>query len=562
MAPSLAMAQRADTTLSPIPTQDITIVGDLEIIFPQLRRQPLSGFNPPPRIYQIPRGRLPYTDAYKQSTADIPGTSLIQPPTPPGTISVGQHPHNGELIVGVGAYLSREIHGIAAFDLSDAARVHVDLLHDGYETFKPFSDSTREDLEAPFKNFDGKAGIEYNFGASTLGVDATGFAKKYNLYGLQPDTAASEFIDRDGQGFGISGSYQGGATTALPFTIKAGFGSDRYTTMPGSTEIETRESLFDVEAGLDFNLSDNKGRIDGSLGRRSVDDDTLGSTDVSGYHAGGDVTFSLGSKSTLRVGAQIQGYSSSDGHLPDSLDSSKLYVAPRVELRSTLAPGLEFYAVNDPVADRTSQKSIFEKNPFSFDRPLVLPELSVINLEGGLVYFTGPVRISAHGGYTMYDSRLYFEGDSSGVAGYEGNLFATRYGEVDRYFYGADIALAFPGSFSIALTGDWSSSTLESDLELPYDPDFVAGLRATYTFADDRAILQADGKYVGPVVIDTEGSEELDGYLDLSALASYYVTPHIGIYARAESITGDQFQRWAGYPAADWIAMAGIRLRW
>jgi hypothetical protein len=48
----------------------------------------------------------------------------------------------------------------------------------------------------------------------------------------------------------------------------------------------------------------------------------------------------------------------------------------------------------------------------------------------------------------------------------------------------------------------------------------------------------------------------------LSALASYYVTPRIGIYVRAKSITGNQFERWAGYPAADWIVMGGVRLRW
>ena len=111
------------------------------------------------------------------------------------------------------------------------------------------------------------------------------------------------------------------------------------------------------------------------------------------------------------------------------------------------------------------------------------------------------------------------------------------YGEVDTYFAGGDIAVAIPGTFSVALTGDWKGARLDSDFELPYFANFEAGLRATYTFAGDRAILQGDGKYIGSRYADRLGERELPGYLDLSALVSYYVTPSIGIYGRAKSIT-------------------------
>ncbi|MFV1981194.1 MAG: TonB-dependent receptor, partial [Rhodothermia bacterium] len=555
---------RADTLLPDLAPREVEILGDLEIAFPSLRRQPLTGFNPPPRIFQVPRGRRPYAGEYKQESASLPGSSLIRPATPPATISVGQNPQQGEFIVGVGSYLSREIRGVAAFDLSKAVRANIDLLHDGYDTFKPFSDSANADVEAPFRNFDGTAGIEYNLGASTLGIDLSGFSRKYNMYGLQPDTSTSNRPDRDGQGFELAGIYEGGSTTALPFVIEASLGSDRYktTTAGDLVEIESKESLFDVAGETRVKISSRDVRLDGAIGRRSLDDGIDPSTNVMGYDLGGDLVLNIGAKSTLRLGAQVQGYSSSKGHVGDSLESSKLYIAPRIEYRNPIAPGLEIYAANTPVARHTSQRGIYQINPFVGDGPLVLPELSAINLEAGIVYYTGPLRLSARGGYAMYENYLFFDPDSSRLGAFSGIIYDAQYGNVDTYLFGGDVSLAFPGSFSLGVTADWKGATLDTDQEVPYFPNFESGIRATYTFAEDRAIVQADGKYIGTRFTDRGGTNELSGYLDLSALASYYVTPRIGIYVRAKSITGERFERWVGYPAANWIVMGGVRLRW
>ena len=562
---------RADTTLPDLAPREVEIIGDLEITFPSLRRQPLTGFNPPPRIFQVPRGRRPYAGEYKQMSESLPGSSLIRPATPPATISVGQNPQNGEVLLGVGSYLSREIRGVAAFDLSDDIRANIDILHNGYDSFKPFSDSARADVEAPFRNFNGTAGIEYNLGASTFGVALSGFSKKYTMYGLQPDTETVDRPDRDGQGFVLAGTYHGGSTTALPFVIEGSVGSDRYKTTLVGGQIESKESLFDISGETWLKISDRKVRLDGSVGRRSLDggasscsftDCVDRSTNVMGYNFGGDLVLNIGAKSTLRLGAQVQGYSSSEGHVADSLASSKLYVAPRIEYRNSLAPGLELYALNTPVVRQTSQRAIYEINPFVADGPVVLPELSVINLELGVVYYIGPLRVSARGGYASYENFMFFEPDSSGLGGLTGNVFSTEYGNVKTHLFGGDVSLAFSGSFSLAVTVDWKGATLDPDHDVPYFPNFESGIRATYTFADDRAILQADGKYIGARSADRLATGELAGYLDMSALASYYVTPRIGIYVRAKSITGDRFERWAGYPAADWIVVGGVRLRW
>ena len=415
VAPTEAQGQARDTTLSDIPSQSFIIPGSREINFGFIERRKLDGFNPPPQSYRIPRGRRPYTSGYKQSTTEIPGTSLIQPVTPPATISVGQNPSRGEAFVGIGTYLSREIRGIASFDLSDDARAHFDVGHGGYDSFDPYKNGPRADVEAPFTNFQGEAGLEYGLGASTLGVDVDGFANKYNLYGLVGLDSSAAPPDRDGSGFGLSGAYTGGATTSLPFTVGGRIGSNTYKTDLTSYEIESKESQFDAFGDLTTKVGDNNLVIDGDLGRRSTDanDPRLaesGRSSVLGYNAGGDLELPFGG-GTLRVGAQFQGYSTGDDHVPDSIDASKSFVAPRVEFSTLLGKGLEFYARNKPVARHTSQQSILDTNPFVTDGPMVLPELAVINTEGGLAYYAGAVRVSVRGGYASFNNHMVFDVD-------------------------------------------------------------------------------------------------------------------------------------------------------
>ena len=64
--PVEALAQ-VDTTRSALPDiapREVEIRGQLEILLPSLRRQPLVGFNPPPRVPRPPAGRRPFAETY------------------------------------------------------------------------------------------------------------------------------------------------------------------------------------------------------------------------------------------------------------------------------------------------------------------------------------------------------------------------------------------------------------------------------------------------------------------------------------------------------------------
>ncbi|MGA7304602.1 MAG: hypothetical protein WBW88_06990, partial [Rhodothermales bacterium] len=116
--------------------------------------------------------------------------------------------------------------------------------------------------------------------------------------------------------------------------------------------------------------------------------------------------------------------------------------------------------------------------------------------------------------------------------------------------------------FSATLTGRWQSAKLENDQNVPNYPGFVGGMRASYVFAGDRALLQLDGEFVGSRNVDYTGGAVLSGYVDTAFLASYYFENGIGFFGRVQTMTANTFERWVGYPVADWVTLGGVRLRW
>ena len=78
MIPGLSLAQE-NPTLPDLAPHVVEIIGDLSISFPSLRRQPLVGFNPPPRVPEILSSRRPFLELYKQSTEELPPSPLGAP---------------------------------------------------------------------------------------------------------------------------------------------------------------------------------------------------------------------------------------------------------------------------------------------------------------------------------------------------------------------------------------------------------------------------------------------------------------------------------------------------
>lgn len=78
-----AQQNNPDNSLLPeIDPQDIEIRSQFKARFPGLRRQPILGFDPTPRVYQIDPNRMPFMETQDQIVASLP-ISVLSRPAPP-----------------------------------------------------------------------------------------------------------------------------------------------------------------------------------------------------------------------------------------------------------------------------------------------------------------------------------------------------------------------------------------------------------------------------------------------------------------------------------------------
>ena len=77
------LAQGVQNTLLPeINPQDIEIRSEFKANFPGLRRQPILGFTPRPRVFQIDPNRMPFLESREAAVSEISVTALDRPQEP------------------------------------------------------------------------------------------------------------------------------------------------------------------------------------------------------------------------------------------------------------------------------------------------------------------------------------------------------------------------------------------------------------------------------------------------------------------------------------------------
>ncbi len=129
LLPPAALAQETgDAALLPdIDSQNIEIRGEFTTGFPGLQRQPILGFDPTMRIYQVPADRRPFMETGADVVASLP-VSEFSRPAPPVYLLLGYSDVNHLFTrIGVGSYSSPRAQVWAAVPLNDQSYIGADV---------------------------------------------------------------------------------------------------------------------------------------------------------------------------------------------------------------------------------------------------------------------------------------------------------------------------------------------------------------------------------------------------------------------------------------------------
>ena len=159
--PLAALAQDHLPNLTPTVFE---ITGELEINLPQLERQPLSGFGPPPRTYVVPAERQAATRPYGINYDGLPAFAPTTPADPDFALA------DGRILLAEGG-LGTDVARYGRFDFANRA-LFVDVDYDGLGSTTDVVGNGTPDPFVTFDRLDARGGVRTtgSLSASLTGV--------------------------------------------------------------------------------------------------------------------------------------------------------------------------------------------------------------------------------------------------------------------------------------------------------------------------------------------------------------------------------------------------------
>lgn len=572
-----APAQAQDTeeaapALPDITPQVVDIRAGLDISLPSLQRQPLIGFNPPPRVASVPADRRPWTETYKQKSADLPESPLATlEPAPTATLTGGV-PGRGMAEAAAGRYLGRQARLRAEGPISRRAAFRARLDYAGSEGHAP--EGAPDNRSASFNAFEALIGLEQRTKPVSLGLDLEGLATMRRMYGAVPGMRP----------YGAGGQPLANLQTAPLRRSQGGGGAIRIKTNDtGRTRFEAL-ARYSVHAWETDALPEGM-EIDDNVFRRSESALALESnltvpvtnrSDLSGTaeflqlgfdeeYPGGVSMLNISAETHMRLRPSLR----IDGGLRfmtfaerDSAASS--WIAPAIRLDFQVLPAVRVYARNDARAERRATRSMHRENPFLADRPRVQPDVYTLDLRMGSRIQVGAMGLDAYGGYANAPTYRYFEAAEIGEAhGYAQGMIAARYAAAAIAYGGGDLTFHLPARWSLVAGFMFRDGKLkETNADIPYFGSVTGHGGLSWFFRNGRGFLQTTLDYESARDPVSDSAEPLDGYFDVNLSVLYPVARRIGVLLRLDNILAGSAARWEHYDRTPFGISLGARTQW
>lgn len=558
-----------DPVLPNLAPREVEIRGQLVIQFPALERQPLIGFNPPPRIPVVPSDRRPIIEDYKQNRADLPQSSVARP-SPPGALLPGAEFLRGELEAAGGSYFDRLVRARFATDVAENLTGIVRLDYFGTDgSLVGIADN--QERRNPFDTFDGSAGLNYRTHDVHVRGSVSGFTDSYTVFGLRSplDSLASDSPARKVSGASLDLAFA--TNTSRRFHSETDIlletGAARSDNAPDSLSLPRdvkSEKRFDLSSENTIRFGDVGVVASLSGGLEGIaNEDGIASTKVNEsiayYNSGISVQRNF-ARANARLGVNVIG-SSIDTDTSTTAGKHRLvYLSPIVDLNAHLTNGLTVFLRNRPEVHANSVAESFTRSPYLTSLPMLEPTLFIIQADAGVNLGFDPIQLSLSAGYDQSPNFQFFAPASIGsLSGYLTPAYDK--GTVFRATVTADVDIT--GALHGSVSATYRDGRLpDLDADIPYFADFVGHASLGYRFLDHRALFQLDGRYVGERFRDVDNVDTIDPTLALDVTALFNVTPSIGLTLRGRNLLGDNLEFWDGFPQVGRQFLVGFRLLW
>ncbi|SMO51715.1 hypothetical protein SAMN06265219_103190 [Gracilimonas mengyeensis] len=542
--------------LPEINPQDIEIRSEFQASFPGLRRQPILGFNPKPRVYQVDPNRMPFMESREDAVADISITQLGRPEPPTRSLLSYPARTNGYLRAGFGSYITPmiEAYGYHAFNENRGLTGNLNVrsseghLSDDQGGFRYMDFNARyfEKINEKWRfSVDVKAQADQNFmfypENTAPGFNETPEKEYLGAYGKMTVQKINNAFS--GMKYSLGGSIFDTELTAKSASVplralsgelneKAYFAGFKIY-WPGNRQYET----FDVSGGIKGGTYD--------LSSAPNEDWML---------LNADFTYERLFNFTTRVNGKA-----GVAYVSDAF-SDKVYFSPEVEITHYLAQGLQLQGRAYATPEVQSVQDYHEFNRFLNTNTQLRhtytlgaeAEAQFQLIEGNRIF--GGVR------YQHAQNFAYYQRDSI-LSGIRFNTFYdVNYGDANIFelYAGASHQLV-PNKFWADAKVYARSPKLSSGGNIPYEERL--GLEAGVSFRPVKELtINSWAEYIGKRRAPAENGD-LDAFFLLSAGAEYQINDTFGVFGKMLNILDNEYAVWSGYPERPLQIFGGLTVK-
>ncbi len=558
---------RQDAALPDLAPREVEITGDLTIAFPALRRQPIVGFNPPPRVPDIPSGRTPFTEAYAQRSADLP-PSPLQPPEPPQVSAIERRvAAEGLIDVRLGAFLDRSVTADVTLLESEKTTALFDLDYfgtDGHDVVMGGSGlKTGRDV------FKTSVGLEQRLGPVVWGIGGSGHRSSYGLFGAVPAPGSPALPNPTRVVSGFDGDLtlasRSGARNRFKIQTKAGLSqidSDLFDPAVRLDPATDREAGFlEVDLMSAFPIRDGEIRLQASGNSMGLDASGFpGSTVRSGFSSA-EISWDYSSRLSILAGAALLGF---DSETQTGVDPTRTlsYVAPIAGLEYLVSESVSLTVVARPEMTSGLLGSVMEESPVVMDEPIVLPSIATMDANVAVQVQSEMLTASIGGGWRDQPFRRIAYDPVAGARGYATGYPQLDYRSTDVLYSNLDVSVIPFRGLQIGVDVLWQKATIAATSEqAPYTSPLVIGGFASIGLLDGDLESRVEVLHESSRSSDLLNTLDVPAFTTANVMVSWFFHQNYGITTGVRDL-GSNPQFWRGYTFESSAFFVGFRYRW
>lgn len=542
-----AMAQQQDTEASLLPEidpQDIEIRSQFQASFPGIRRQPILGFDPTPRVYQVDPNRMPFMETQEQVVANLPVSELSRPEPPAYNPLRYSEDIQAYGRLGFGSYTSPVANFWGVHRLGENSYVGGSLDFSS-------SDGHLDNDPSSFRFLDANAEYAAKLNQKTmLRFDAGAQSDFHYLYALQNQTPAVTPDTKDYLGFHLNGTVDQFKNSVSGWSAEAGV---RYfdvalqdESIPGDVNETVYKGSFAKRwAGGNTNetFTIKAGARSGAYGAGSDQD---GWTTLQG-----GVRYQRLFNYITQITGEANIFYASD------VVEDQVYFGPLLEVEHSFSESLKLLGRAEGKPFLGTVRQHHEENRFiTGDNILRHSYLIQVSAEANLEYFRGStlsagVQYSNTTNYAYYTQRNAISSSSYYQVNYED---ATNF----KVHAGLTHQL-LPERFWVSGRVYAQNPKLDGGDRIPFRETW--GVNSSVHISPiNRITVEGWLDYIAKRqtgVTDTE----LDGIFLLGAQLDLEVTDRFGAFVKGVNLLGDEYQLWEGYSERPLQIYGGITVK-